>query len=448
MRGTDGVVITGETQRGAGPVTPSKMTADGVTGQFGDKQQLTQVVGEGHASLEQTTATGTRQTTSGDRLEVHFGISVPKAASENKAGSKAKAAGLKKGSRRGETSVADAAQIESATVDGNVVLTQTPAAKVGDAAKAGGAGPAAMRATADHADYAGSEAWLHLSGNPRIDDGGLQLTADKVNVAQSSGDAFASGDVRATWVDEGKGNSKSGIPVGLGGQGPAHVIAATAQLNQATGEAVFKGRARLWQDANSVAAPLIVLNRTRQTLIAQSTAAEPVSIVLLSANGSAHTAGAVGKAGKPGTPSIVRIKAGGLKYSEAERKATLEGGAGGRVEADTGEATTTSNEVELVMLAPGNHAAPGGGSAQVDRLTARGHVVVNSQGRRGTGEQLVYSGETGEYVLTGTAATPPRLTDPVHGTVTGESLIFNSRDDSVSVEGQGQKTSTETTSPK
>jgi lipopolysaccharide export system protein LptA len=74
--------------------------------------------------------------------------------------------------------------------------------------------------------------------------------------------------------------------------------------------------------------------------------------------------------------------------------------------------------------------------------------VVASLARRGTGEQLVYSSETGEYALTGTATALPRLTDPAHGTVTGESLIFNTRDDSVSIEGQGQKTSTETTAPK
>jgi lipopolysaccharide export system protein LptA len=75
-------------------------------------------------------------------------------------------------------------------------------------------------------------------------------------------------------------------------------------------------------------------------------------------------------------------------------------------------------------------------------------VVVSAQERRGIGEQLVYSGETGQYVLTGTAANPPRLTDPSRGTVTGDALIFNSRDDSVSIEGSGRKTTTETTAPK
>jgi hypothetical protein len=61
---------------------------------------------------------------------------------------------------------------------------------------------------------------------------------------------------------------------------------------------------------------------------------------------------------------------------------------------------------------------------------------------------LVYTGATNEYVLTGTASTPPRMTDPARGTVTGEALIFHGRDDSVSVEGGGKKTVTETTAPK
>ena len=52
------------------------------------------------------------------------------------------------------------------------------------------------------------------------------------------------------------------------------------------------------------------------------------------------------------------------------------------------------------------------------------------------------------YVLTGTGAEPPKMTDPARGTVTGEALIFNSRDDSVKVEGEGRKTTTETTAPK
>jgi lipopolysaccharide export system protein LptA len=150
---------------------------------------------------------------------------------------------------------------------------------------------------------------------------------------------------------------------------------------------------------------------------------------------------------KANTPSVIRVRGGDLKYSDAERKAVMRAGSLGSVVAETAAATSVSNEVELVLLPPGNHAGNDGGQAQVDRMTARGHVVVTSEGRRGTGEQLVYTGETGEYVLTGTAADPPRMTDQARGNVTGEALIFHSRDDSVSIEGGGGRTTTQTTTP-
>jgi len=126
----------------------------------------------------------------------------------------------------------------------------------------------------------------------------------------------------------------------------------------------------------------------------------------------------------------------------------MHGGALGTVVAEMGTATSVSNEAELTLLPPGNHAGNESGQAQVDRMMASGHVTVALEGRRGTGEKLVYTSETGEYVLTGLAAAPPRISDPARGTVTGEALIFHSFNDSVSVEGGGHKTTTETTAPK
>jgi lipopolysaccharide export system protein LptA len=419
VHGTGGVVITGESQRGKGTVAPSRLSADEVTGEFGPDSVLTAMRGAGHASIEETTETGTRQSTSGDRLEAHF------------------SAAATPGATVGQGSEA---QVQSATVEGHVVLTQTPAAKPG-------APPAAtLRATAGRADYAGAGEWLHLTLTPRVEDGALQLTADKVDVSRASGDAFAHGNVKASWMDASK--SPQGKPTGtvaLGGQGPAHVVAAEAQLHQATYEATFRGQARLWQQGNSVAAPVIVLDRERQTLVARTTnAAEPVRAVLVSA--SAATPGK--DADKANQPSVIRVRGGEMKYSDTERKAVMHSGVLGTVVAETGTATSTSNEVEVTLVPSGKSASKDGGQAQVDHMTARGHVVLTSEGRRGTGEQLVYSGATGEYVLTGTANAPPKMSDSKRGTVTGEALIFRGGDDSVSVEGGTQKTTTQTTSPK
>ena len=442
VTGTGGVVIAGETQRGSGPVVPSRMAADQVTATFGERQELASALGTGHANLEQTTSSGAKQLTSGDRIEAVF---APVTAGGNKP-----RATSNPSSPGGE-------QIESATVEGNVVLIQQPAAKSGNPSQA------PLRATAGRALYEGTGEWLHLSLNPRVESGALQLTAEKLDVSQSSGDAFAHGNVKATWMGQEAGKPAAGLTSGaaFGGQGPAHVVAAEAQLHQASGEATFRGHARLWQEDNSISAPVIVLDRTRQTLVARTNSgADPVRVVMLSAGramgrpaGPARASLVKGEAGKPGTPanggpSVVRVRGGDLKYSEAERKAVMHGGAAGNVEAETGTATVVSNDVELQLLPAGNHAGADGSSTQVDRLTAMGNVSVNSQGRRGTGERLVYTSETSEYVLMGTPSNPPRMTDPARGTVSGTSLIFNSRDDSVSIEGNGQKTSTETVAPR
>jgi lipopolysaccharide export system protein LptA len=431
IHGTGGVVVTAESQRGHGPATPSKLAADELTAQLGKGSALSAMIGLGHAGMEQTTATGVRQTTSGDRLEAHFAA--------------APAGGARAGAKSGQ---GEAAQIQSANIEGHVVLVEYPAPKPGET-------QTAMRATAGRAVYEGAGEWLHLTVSPRVEDGGLQMTADKIDVSQDSGDAFAHGNVKASWTDTGADNAGTGRngkqgSTTLGGQGPAHVVSAEAKLHQPTGEATFKGQARLWQQANSVAAPVIVLDRQRQTLVARTTdPAEPVRAVLLSASAT-EPGKAPGKdaSGKPATPSVIRMRGGDLRYSDVERKALMRGGILGTVVAETGMATSISQEVELILLPAGNHAGKDGGAAQVDRMIARGRVAITSQGRRGTGEQLVYSGETGEYVLTGTSAVPPKMTDTARGMVTGEALIFHGRDDSVSIEGGGRRTRTETTAPR
>ncbi len=414
MHGTGGVVVTGLTQRGNGTVAPEKLTADEVTGDFGPNGALRAMTGRGRTTITQMTAAGVQQSTSGDVLVVHL------TPSENGAVKSVQQNGM---------------QISSATVDGNVVLIQQPPAK-------NGVTQAAVRATAGHADYSDDGQLLHLTGSPRITDGGLALTADKLNVSQQSGDAFAQGNIKGTWT----GEAKPGHDANFGAEGPTHVVAQEAELRRSTGAATFKGNARLWQQGNSVAAPEIELNRTKQTLTAQTLSAKtPVQVVLVSAadalKGSAEKT-------KQNGPSVIRIRGGDLKYSGAERKAVMRGGAAGRVEASTAEVTTSANQVELVLLPPGNHAGKNGSAAQVDRMTSTGHVEISSAGRRGVGEKLVYTTESGDYVLTGTAAAPPQLIDPARGTVTGQALIFNTRDDSVSIEGEGQKTTTATTAPK
>jgi lipopolysaccharide export system protein LptA len=443
LHGMGGVTINAESQRGKAATLLSKLGADELSGEFGPASELHQMTGTGHASIDETTATGVRQTATGDRIEAHF----------------AQAAGATPG--HNANGPAGAGQIESAMLEGNVALVQIPALKPG------GAAAQPLRAIAGRADYEGAGEWVHLTRAPRIENGGMQISADKLDISRASGDAFAHGNVKATWFGEPSSESAVGksAPASnagqttavLGGQGPTHVIAAEAEMQQATGAATFRGQARLWQQGNSIAAPVIVLNRQRQMLFAQGKdASDLVRVVLVSMAGTGAEAKGEKSAGAP-APSVIRVRGGEFTYSDIDRKALMRSASAGAVIAETAAATSISNEVEVFLKPAGAAENKTGGtrdalkqnnSAEVERMIARGHVTLTSQDRRGSGEQLVYTSQTGEYVLIGTAAAPPRMTDPARGTVTGEALIFHTRDDSVSIEGGGRKTTTETRTPK
>jgi len=440
--GTGGVVVTSEIRRKGAQPEPSRMSADEITGWFGPNSVMRSMSGAGHAGIEQSTADGAHQTGSGDRIEARFAPA--------SGASKTKSATKKSGN-------SSADQVEWAELDGRVVLFEQPAAgkpvgkvakSTGKAAKFGAQPQAPMRATAGKAVYEGGGEWLHLTVNPRVVNGGLELTAEKIDLSRQSGDAFAHNNVKATWSETNTGGKPGGnsgeSSMNFGGKGPAHVIANEAQLSHAAGEATFHGHARLWQQTNSVSGPTIVLNQEEQTLVARSSdAAEPVRTVLLNAS----QMSANKKSGaKPTSPSVIRAHGGDLWYSDSENRLVIHGGGLGPVIAETGAVTSSSNAVELHMLPAGSRGNTDNQS-QVDRMTATGHVLLTAQHRRGSGEQLVYSNATGDYVLTGSAAVPPKMSDPEQGNVTGAALIFHSRNDSVSIEGGGRGTQTVTAVP-
>ncbi len=431
LHGSGGVVVTSETLRGHAAPLPMRLTAEDVTGEFGPNSQLTSITGVGHASMEQTTTQGATQTATGDRIVARFAPAAARSAS---------------GSAQ-----ATAAEIESAVLNGHVSLIQHPAPQ------AGAQPQAPMRATAGHAVYENAGQWLRLTENPLVEDGGMQIAATRIDVSEQSGQAFAHGQVKATWIGTGAPGSGSAAPVqgekGLlfGGKTPAHVIAGEAQFSQSSGVAIFRDHARLWQQANSISAPEIILNREQQTVVARtSNRAEPVRAVLLGTGASAKALASPGEAhreaaAESSNPPIIHVRGGGLTYSDVEHRAVVVSGVMGSVVAETGGATCVAHKVVLLLKPRG--ASAGQASAEVESITATGDVSVSSQGRRGTGAKLVYSSQTGSYVLTGTPAHPPRLTDPLRGVVTGAALIFNSRNDSVSIEGRGRETRTNTIAP-
>jgi lipopolysaccharide export system protein LptA len=86
-------------------------------------------------------------------------------------------------------------------------------------------------------------------------------------------------------------------------------------------------------------------------------------------------------------------------------------------------------------------------SSSVERIVMSGGVKVEQPGRTATGEQLLYTAATGEFVLTGTPAHLPHVVDDKQGSITGATLLFHAPDSTIVVAGEpaSRRVHTETT---
>ncbi len=285
-----------------------------------------------------------------------------------------------------------------------------------------------LQGWANSARYTPSDQMLALSGNPRVQQGGMVTTATRMRINRMNGEALAEGAVKSTY-SELKEQPSGAL---LAASSPIHVTAdrMTAHSSPA-GIALYSGNARLWQDANMVEAPAIQFDRDHRALLAQGTAQQPVKTTLLQAD-KAQAGGNRSKKGSGASPAMpISITGLRLTYTDSERKVHYEG----NVVAKAAEFTASATTVDAYLLSRSqaasnqNVAAPG----QLDRMVAQGNVVIQQPNRRAEGQNLVYTVSEDKFVLTGG---PPSIFDAEQGKITGVSLTFFRRDDRVLVEGE------------
>jgi lipopolysaccharide export system protein LptA len=272
---------------------------------------------------------------------------------------------------------------------------------------------------AGRAVYTAADQMLVLTGSPRLVETGMTTTADTVRLSRRTDQATAQGHVKTTYSE--LKPQPNGALLATGD--PVHVTAQAMTAHRASGTAQYTGDARLWHGANIVQAPVIDFDREHRTLIAQSTAGHPVSTVFVQQD-------------KKGKVTPVNVTAARLNYADAQRIARFSGG----VVIKGSDATVTADQVD-VFLQPRTQGSALVGPSQLDHAVAQGHVVVQEPNRRAKGDRLVYTAAEQKFVLTGG---PPSIFDAEHGTTTGDSLTFFSRDDRVLVEGKTSPTVTQT----
>ena len=396
-----------------GRTTESEIHSDRLEASFDLRNRVaapSRLDGLGHTSFVRKSSDGSAYTSTGDTLALTFAsASAPAAGSGFKStpSSNARAANL---------------ALSTAIQRGNVrVVRLSPAGKTAQPAGSQRAASQTQKASADEAVYTATGDRVALKGAVQLDDAQGILLADSADFARAGDDAHADGNVRASYA---QANGET-----------MHLLAAHAVEHNAEKTADFTGDAskpaRMWQAGSQIEAPALHFDRARRVVIARGMAAEqapgvsPVHAVLTGARSS--------KAGP------VRLAGRQITYDESLHQVHLEGG----VRVEDRDGIMRAREATAYLAAPLDKSSqpadkPGASAqgtpfpaGQVEKVVARGAVVVEQPGRRATGEQLTYTAADGIFLLTGANGVQPRVVDDVRGTSTGASLRFRTGDDSV-----------------
>jgi lipopolysaccharide export system protein LptA len=251
----------------------------------------------------------------------------------------------------------------------------------------------------------------------------MTTTAQKVQINRATGEAFALGEVKSTYISQATAQSPPAPSGGLfGSPAPTHVTAAAMKAKSTPSLADYtggpSGNVRLWQDSNMIEAPEIEFDNARRMVIATGNPIFPATMTLTQTD-------------KAGKSTSVKLAGSKLTYTDADRVALYEGG----VTANGQDFTATSKTMSI-YLSSGNQVKENKmvtGSNRVERMVASGAVDLEQLGRKATGRQLVYTPAEEKFVLTGG---PPSIFDAERGKITGDSLTFYRRDARVLVEGE------------
>jgi lipopolysaccharide export system protein LptA len=265
------------------------------------------------------------------------------------------------------------------------------------------------KATADHAHYTAESETYSLEGNPRVQEAGIVLSADTLELNRKTGSAVGRGNVKTTYNDL-KPQPEGGM---LASSAPIHVTGTSVTASRAATTAKYTA-ARLWQGPNIVEAPSLTFNKSDRSLLAQGNQAARVTSVFLQSENN-------GKA----TP--VTVAADRLTYVDADRNASFSG----KVEVHAAGAVMNAKTAHVLLRPAGGQ--PGSASGQLDRIVAEGDIRIQERDRKGQGSRLVYLAQEQKFVLTGSEGHLPSIFDAEHGQISGNSLTFFTQGDRVLV---------------
>lgn len=291
--------------------------------------------------------------------------------------------------------------------------------------------------TAERALYTAAEEKTVLTGapgkNPEVRDSHTRTSARRITLDQKNDTSMAEQEVRSTHVPEEKaGKTASTGP--LSGKEPVHAIA-DRMVSSGRGavtryESAPDGpRVRLWQDQDVIEARGVVIEREQRRMTAQG---EVATVLSERAGASPQAAGAAAGQPKPGGQAQpVFVTADSLVYTDNDQRAHYQG----RVVLRRQESALRAVALDA-FLVPAEQVKPG--ESRLERAMARGAVRIDESSARGVlraaAEAAEYVAAEDKMVLSGGQ---PYIFDEQRGYTRGRQLTYYTRDDRIFVHGDG-----------
>jgi lipopolysaccharide export system protein LptA len=364
----------------------------------------------GHTLLQQDAPLHEEQSSTGDKLEMSFAPASKPAA---------------------QKATQDEFAISSAVQTGHVAIRDHAPDRT-DAKPGISAEGSVSTGGGERAVYDGNAQTLTLTGGAHLTGDHATLTAQRVVMNRESNVSEAFGDVHTTLENAAGAAAKP--------QSATHVLAASARFEHDSKLATFRGTdaqpARLWHEASQVQAANLILDGEHHTFSARPGVAGTMIHAVF--------AGAPAKptnrsSNKLSITNIVRVASPRMDYNDVQREAIFAGGV--QIDGTLGEVRSQRALVYLTPEPPGGEkkpatmAQPTPFNGSLDHVVVLGDVQLEQPGRHGSGEQMLYTAATGDYVLTGTAGHPPHVVDAQQGSVTGTTLTFGGQGSTIVVAG-------------
>lgn len=233
----------------------------------------------------------------------------------------------------------------------------------------------------------------------RFDSGRIEINAEMIGASLEAGDLQASGGVRSILKP-----SSAGAAIGFfSKESPVLITSRNLKYVKKDKRFDFKTDVRIWQDKNLIAAKDIEIGEE---------------------NGEVSGRGAVKAVfvrpakGRGGEEERLEIASDRMSYSPKDRQIAF-----------TGNASLVTPELRLTAAGLAIYLSEKGN--EMERLLAKGKVVIVQTGREGSGENADYDFSADTLVLTGKQVI---LIDKEQGRTEGTKLTFNLANDNIRVE--------------